>query len=82
MEIDFRTFIVQLGQGTLVALGVQPDPESNQRHVNVLLAQHHIGVLEMLQAKTQGPLNADEQQLLQALIADLNEKLEEVSQSS
>jgi hypothetical protein len=82
MEIDFRTFIVQLGQGALVALGDQADPETNQRAVNLLLAQHHIGVLEMLKLKTQGNLSDDEKQLLEALIVDLNEKLEKVSSGS
>ena len=75
MDIDFRTFIVQLGQGALVALGEIADPDTNTQGVNLLLAQHHLGVLSMLERKTVGNLNDEENQLLAALIKDIEEKL-------
>ena len=75
MDIDFRTFIVQLGQGALVALGEIADPDTNSQSVNLLLAQHHLGVLKMLEEKTVGNLNDEESQLLSALITDIGAKL-------
>ena len=81
MDIDFRTFIVQLGQGALVALGEIADPDTNTQSVNLLLAQHHLGVLSMLETKTAGNLNDEENQLLTALIRDIGEKLAKAQNS-
>ena len=67
-EIDFRTFIIQLAQGALVGLGEEPDPETQQTHKNLAFAQYHIGVLNMLEKKTNNNLNPDEQELLKALL--------------
>ena len=81
MDIDFRTFIVQLGQGALVALGEIADPDTNNQSVNLLLAQHHLGVLSLLETKTVGNLNDEENQLLTALINDIGEKLAKAQKS-
>ena len=72
MDIDFRTFIVQLGQGALVALGEIADPDTNTQSVNLLLAQHHLGVLSMLETKTVGNVNDEENQMsLTSLISTI-----------
>jgi hypothetical protein len=74
-EIDFRTFVIQLAQGALVGLGEEPDPETQQTQINLAFAQYHIGVLTMLQQKTKNNLNKDEQELLNALLIELNTKI-------
>ena len=73
-EIDFRTFVIQLAQGALVGLGEEPHPETKQTASNLILAQYHIGLLNMLLQKTKGNLSNDEQELLVALLKELNEK--------
>jgi len=73
-EIDFRTFVIQLAQGALVGLGEEPHPETKQTVSNLNLAQYHIGLLNMLQRKTKSNLSSDEQELLAALLKELNEK--------
>ena len=73
-EIDFRTFVIQLAQGALVGLGEEPHPETKQTEANLSLAQYHIGLLNMLQRKTKSNLSSDEQELLAALLKELNEK--------
>ena len=73
-EIDFRTFIIQLAQGALVGLGEEPNPETKTTTTNLSLAQYHIGLLNMLQHKTKSNLSDDEQELLAALLKELNEK--------
>ena len=76
-EIDFRTFVIQLAQGALVGLGEEPDPETKQKKKNIALAQYHIGLLNMLSRKTQNNLNDDEQELLSALLKELDDKIEQ-----
>ena len=73
-EIDFRTFVIQLAQGALVGLGEEPDPESQTIRKNIALAQHHIGVLKMLESKTKNNLSSNETELLQALLEELEKK--------
>ena len=73
-EIDFRTFIIQLAQGALVGLGEEPNPETKTTTINLSLAQYHLGLLNMLQQKTKNNLSTDEQELLAALLQELNEK--------
>ena len=73
-EIDFRTFVIQLAQGALVGLGEEPHPETKTTVTNLSLAQYHLGLLNMLQRKTKSNLSNDEQELLAALLKELNEK--------
>jgi hypothetical protein len=75
-EIDFRTFVIQLAQGALVGLGEEPDPETKKTKQNVSLANYHIGVLKMLNSKTDGNLSDEENELLKALLSELNTKIE------
>ena len=76
-EIDFRTFIIQLAQGALVSLGEEPDPDTQKITTNLSLAQYHIGVINLLGQKTQNNLSKEEQELLNALLVELNSKYEE-----
>ncbi len=76
-EIDFRTFIIQLAQGALVSLGEEPDPETKEIRKNLSLAQYHIGVINLLGEKTKNNLSQEEQELLSALLAELNAKYED-----
>jgi hypothetical protein len=76
-EIDFRTFIIQLAQGALVSLGEEPDPETKKTTQNLSLAQYHIGVLNLLGQKTKNNLSQEEQELLSALLTELNAKYDD-----
>ena len=74
-EIDFRTFVIQLAQGAMVGLGEEPDPDTKQTHMNISLAKYHVGVLNMLDNKTNGNLSSEENELLKALLSELNTKI-------
>ena len=76
-EIDFRTFIIQLAQGALVSLGEEADPDTKETTLNLSLAQYHIGVINLLGEKTKNNLSQQEQELLSALLTELNAKYEE-----
>ena len=71
-RIDFATFVLSLSTSALYHLGLVPDPETNQPGpVNRVLARQTIDTLELLQEKTRGNLDAEEERLLQSLLYEL-----------
>jgi hypothetical protein len=71
---SFAQFLVSLGSSALVHLGEITDPGTGKAHVDLTLARHSIDVLQLLKGKTEGNLDEDEGRLLDALLADLNQK--------
>ncbi|HXH09819.1 MAG TPA: DUF1844 domain-containing protein [Alphaproteobacteria bacterium] len=69
--IDFASFIVSLGTQAFMHLGDIPNPMNQKREKDLPAAKHLIDLLGMLQAKTKGNLNGDEDRLLQQLLFDL-----------
>jgi len=74
MPCSFAQFLVSIGSSALVHLGELPDPGTGRKTVDLPVASHSIKVLEVLKRKTTGNLDADESQLLDALLADLKAK--------
>ncbi|PMP97978.1 MAG: DUF1844 domain-containing protein [Thermodesulfobacterium geofontis] len=72
--ITFSTFILSLNTAALVHLGELPDPITNKKQVNLILAKQTIDTLEMLREKTKGNLSLDEEKLLQSIIYELKLK--------
>jgi hypothetical protein len=72
--IDFATFILSLSTSALVYLGEVPEPESGTERLELPLARQSIDLLGMLQEKTRGNLDPDEEQLLENLLYDLRMK--------
>jgi hypothetical protein len=73
-EVTFATFIFSLGSSALLHLGEMPDPQTNQRTVRLPLAKQTIDILGMLEEKTRGNLDEDEQNLLRTLLYELRMK--------
>jgi hypothetical protein len=73
-EINFVTFVVSLSTQALMHLGEIPDPMTNQRERDLDAAQHIIDILGMLQDKTRGNLDHDEESLLRSILFDLRMK--------
>ena len=71
---SFAQFLVSLGSSALVHLGEIADPGTGKAHIDLPLARHSIDVLQLLKGKTEGNLDEDEKRLLDALLADLNQK--------
>ncbi|MBV8775395.1 MAG: DUF1844 domain-containing protein, partial [Deltaproteobacteria bacterium] len=65
-EITFGTFVVGLSTQTLVHLGELPDPNTNQPATDLAAAQQLIDIIAMLETKTRGNLDSDEQAMLEA----------------
>ncbi len=70
-EISMATFIFSLSSSALVLLGEIPEPETNQTHIDLGLAKQIIDTLGMLEEKTKGNLDKDEEQLLKSVLYDL-----------
>lgn len=71
---NFAQFLVSLGSSAMVHLGETPAPDGTRRQ-DLALARHSLSVLEVLKAKTEGNLDADESRLLDALISEIGSKI-------
>ncbi len=69
--VSFATFVFSLSSSALVYLGEMPELESQVNRVDLPLAKQIIDTLGMLQEKTRGNLDADEDRLLKNLLYDL-----------
>jgi len=73
-EITFATFVVGLSTQALVHLGELPDPNSKQAAQDLPAAQQLIDIIAMLEHKTRGNLDHDEQTMLEAILFELRMK--------
>ena len=70
-EVSFSTFVLSLSSSALVHLGDIPDPSSQRSDKDLPMAKQIIDTLGMLQEKTQGNLNTEEERLVKTLLYDL-----------
>ena len=72
---NFSQFLVSIGSSAMVNLGLVPAPDGVAPTADLSLARHSLQVLQMLQVKTKGNLDPDEERLLQALVDEIGQKL-------
>lgn len=72
--INFSTFVFSLSSSVLLHLGEMPDPTTNKKVVDLSLAKQSIDMLAMLQEKTSGNLDEEEENLLKNLLYELRIK--------
>jgi hypothetical protein len=70
-EVNFNSLIFSLSSSALINLGEIADPHTGQTHKDLALAKHTIDTIAMLQDKTKGNLNAEDQRFLDTILADL-----------
>lgn len=80
-NVNFSIFVSSLASSAMVHLGQTPDPDTGKREVDLALARSTIDALGMLQEKTRGNLDTEEQALIVSLLAELRAKFVEVSQA-
>jgi hypothetical protein len=68
---SFINFLMSIASNAAAALGMMEHPITGERGVDPDLARHWINVLGMLQQKTRGNLEPQEQQIFEGLLADL-----------
>ena len=73
-DITFASFVVGLSTEALALLGEIPHPATGEQIHDVRGAQQLIDILALLQEKTRGNLDHDEQGLLDAILFDLRMK--------
>ena len=82
-DITFASFVVGLSTEALALLGEIPHPATGEQIQDVRGAQQLIDILALLQQKTRGNLDHDEQGLLDAILFDLRMKyVEKARQTS
>ncbi|MCL5044982.1 MAG: DUF1844 domain-containing protein [Deltaproteobacteria bacterium] len=74
LEITFGTFVVSLSTQALISLGEIADPNGGRTETDLAAAEQLIDIIGMLQQKTRGNLDADEEKLLTAVLFDLRLK--------
>lgn len=70
-KINFQTFILSLNSSVLVQLGILEDPMTGTKEKNLPLAKQTIDILGMLDEKTRGNLDKDEEMMLKNILYDL-----------
>ena len=81
--VDFTGFVLSLGTSALYHLGLVADPETGAPgEPNLPIARQTIDTLVMLQQKTSGNLDDDEQALLANLLTELRMRFVEMSGGS
>jgi hypothetical protein len=80
-EVTFATFVFSLSSSALVNLGEIPEPETRRTIVDLDVAKQIIDTLGMLEAKTKGNLDPDEERLLKSMLYDLRVRYVQKSNS-
>ncbi|GBC62186.1 DUF1844 domain-containing protein [Desulfonema ishimotonii] len=70
-KMDFSMFIFSLNSSALVHLGIIEDPATGQKVKNLPAAKQTIDILGMLEKKTTGNLNHQEEEMLKHILYDL-----------
>ena len=68
---SFLSLIMSLASNAAASLGMMPHPVTGETGVDLKTAKHWIDVLGMLEQKTRGNLDPQEEQMLESLLADL-----------
>src|SRR3989440_7189506 len=68
---SFLSLIMSLASNAASSLGMMPHPVTGETGVDLKTAKHWIDVLGMLEQKTRGNLDPQEEQVLESLLADL-----------
>ena len=69
---DFAMLVQSIAITALHHLGIVPSPGTGEQgERNLLLARQNIEILELLEAKTRGNLDADESHLLSSLLYEV-----------
>lgn len=70
-EINFSTFVLSLASSVQINLGLIPHPATNKPELNLTSAKQTIDILGMLDEKTKGNLNPNEDRLFKQVLFEL-----------
>lgn len=72
--VSFLNFLTSLGYQALILLGEMPHPETGQTQVDMALARETIDLLVLLEAKTKGNREPEEDYFLKTLLPEIQMK--------
>lgn len=82
-KLDFATFVMSILGSAYVHLGDAPDPQTgNPIPPNLLLARQDIDLLALLQEKTRGNLEGEEERVLSQGLYDVRMRYVEVAKGT
>lgn len=81
LKLDFSIFIMSLIESAQMHLGEVPGPDGHVER-NLLLAQHNIELLALLEEKTKGNLTGAEESLLMRALEELRQRFAEASKET
>ena len=67
----FVSFVMSIASNAASSMGMMEHPVTHTREINLEIAKHWIDVLGMLETKTRNNLLAQEEKILEGLLADL-----------
>ena len=70
-KVDFSSFIVSLATQTMIMLGEIPNPETGEQVFHAEAARQTIDIVGMIQEKTKGNLNEQEEKLLTEVLTSI-----------
>jgi hypothetical protein len=70
-QVTFTNFVLSLSTSALFHFGDFPDPEGGKTEKNLPAAKQTIDILDMLNEKTKGNLNENENNLIQGALYEL-----------
>lgn len=70
-EVTFMAFVMSLNTSALFHLGEIADPATGQKLIDLPLARHAIDTLALLEKKTVGNLESDEEEMLKNVLYDV-----------
>lgn len=74
LEANFSTLIFSIASSATMAMGLVENPVTNKAEVDLNMARFNIDLLILLQSKTAGNLDAEEDRFLKAVVSDLQMK--------
>lgn len=74
LEASFSILAMSIASSAAMAMGLAPNPQTQQISQDKSMARFNIDLLIILQEKTKGNLTGEEQKLVDAIINDLQLK--------
>jgi hypothetical protein len=74
LDANFSTLCLSIASSAAMSLGMAPDPNTGETHVDKKMAQFNIDLLEVLKQKSQNNRTEEENKLIEQLLSDLKMK--------
>lgn len=78
MTPSFSTLVLSIGSSAAMAMGLAPNPSTQQVEKDLEMARFHIDLLALLKEKTKNNLEKEEQAFLDSVLNDLQLKFVQI----